>query len=80
MQRVNEVRHKNFDTNIEKIHWLRDKLTSAQVIILHCAEVNISTELGAEVKIRCRSPLLGPKLFMPNIYDPKMQRFNMEND
>ena len=59
MIRANELRHKS--------------LTSAHVILLHGADVNISIKLDAEVNIRCRSPQLGaevtavPKLLVPNI-------------
>ena len=45
--RENELRV-NFGTNFEKFHLLRHKsLTSAHVIFLHGAEVNIPIELGA---------------------------------
>ena len=48
MIRANELRHKS--------------LTSAHVILLHGAEVNISIKLGAEVSIRCRSPQIGAEV------------------
>ena len=84
-ERVNELRHKNFGTNFEKI-----SLTSAQVInkswasshvtILHGGEVNMPTKLGAESNIWCRSPQLGdefrsvPKLLVTKIDSPITKR------
>ena len=41
-------------------------ITSAHVIILHGAEVNISMEIGSEVHS------LVPKLLVPNIYCTQM--------
>ena len=66
--RVKELRV-NFGTNFEKFHLLRHKsLTSAHVIFLHGAEVNIPIELGAEVNTGCRSPQVGAEVTsVPNI-------------
>ena len=52
---------------------LRHKVTSAHVIFLHGAVVNIPIEPGAEVNVGCRSPQVGaevtsvPKLLVSNI-------------
>ena len=48
----------NFGTN----QFRHKSLTSAHVILLHYAEVNIPMELGAEVNIRCRSPQVGAEV------------------
>ena len=56
--RVTELRHK-----FRKI-----SLTSAHVILLHYAEVNIPIELGADVNIRCRSPQVGAEIISCRSY------------
>ena len=48
----------NFGTN----SFRHKSLTSAHVILLHYAEVNIPMELSAEVNIRCRSPQVGAEV------------------
>ena len=43
-------------------------LTSAHVIFLHGAEINIPIELGAEVNIGCRSPQVGAEVKLCRSY------------
>jgi len=48
--------------NFGKYKFWHKSLTSAHVILLHYAEVNIPMELGAEINITCRSPQVGAEL------------------
>ena len=54
-----ELRHKFRHEKSAQTSARKISLTSAHVIFLHGAEVNIPIELGAEVNIGCRSPQVG---------------------
>ena len=81
VNQVIELRH-GWTSAQELRHKFRKiSLTSAHVILLHRAEITISIELGAEVNIRCRSPLVGAevtsvsKLLVLNIDCPVQRLF-----
>ena len=67
-KRVNELRHK-----FRKI-----SLTSAHVIFLHGAEVNIPIELGAEVNTGCRSQQVGAEVTRAEHRLPRTKSFWFE--
>ena len=60
--RVTELRHGWTSAQELRHRFRKISLTSAQVILLHHAEVKISMELGAEINITCRSPQVGAEV------------------